>query len=1307
MNQYFIERTLWYATAEGRTYLRQADLRTRTEPLVILGEAGMGKTTLLEWLADAPGFSLHTARKLVHHPSPTALRRGAEVLVIDALDEVPVQREGDAVGLVLSRLIEMGQPRFILSCRVADWRSATGSGFIRDFYDRKPLELHLTPFSESDAVAYLSRLIGSKTANAVVHHFTARGLDGFLSNPQTLNLVSRIAEQENLPETKNELFERAVDVLWKEHNDAKSEGELAQEAALDTAGAAFAGLILTGNEGIGRTSSANNADGDLHLTELTRLAKGEDLTAVLRTRLFKAIGPDRFSYWHRSIGEYLAARWLRKMANTPRKRRRLLGLFQHLRLVPSSIRGVHAWLALDPALAPFVLAADPLGVIEYGDADDLKAEGARSMLSALSALAIENPRFTERPSYATQGLAHPALLPNLRALIKAADTPVRLRQFVLEAIKGSRIVLDLFEDLRELLLDPNAVFINRSAAGLALIGYDNLQDWPSTMRSLHSQGDELSLRLAIELIDKIGYAQFDDKFIVELVIAYTGHGNRTLGVLFGIERRLPDERLDGVLDRYAKAASALGKVNEYGDDEEVTEFAYELITRRIASRDVDVRRLWSWLKPFAYGVKYGSSGARLASLIKENHSLRIRMFRLVLLEEVDGGSIRDRSWELRNRCEGFCPSADDVITLLELLDPSNCTDERWRDLVQLVAHDHKTIAEICAAARRFACGRPDQLAWIDSLAEPPEWVADQLRSESELRNQQAERQSEQREQFAGQIEAIRTGQYYPLVRLADVYLGISNRHLYANVASHERIAQWLGDDVSDAALLGFESFLTAVSLYASADDIAASTVLGRGWSASHILLAGLAERHRNGVAMSDLDDERLLAGLFELRRARHRNYAMEGLEQTVEVAVRSRGLYPEAMRRFYEPQLKARYINVDVYALMRSDSDAVLATELATEWLVKFPELPAATEAELIDRLILSGQNNALNRIAKARLSIADAERQLNWNAVDLITNFDEASARIDATSVEPNLLWSVRDRAIKTRRRHNVTLTVAQLEWLISRFRTLWPVASPPQDGWSGDRNPWDASEHINELIRRLGNDSSENASAALARLLEVSTDGYTETVQSVAAEQRRIRVESSFTPPTLAVIAAIANDDLPVSAADLQTFLMDELAVVQSKIRSDDAESWRGFYQDKQCPHDENWCRDHLLGLLRQGSTGVTFAPEVHVSSDKEVDIACSVRGLRMPIELKGQWHPQLWRAADTQLAKMYAIDWRADGCGIYLVLWFGPHVPENKRLYSPPRGTELPHSPEQLCDMLVSTSRAALEGRVKVVVLDVSRS
>ena len=209
------------------------------------------------------------------------------------------------------------------------------------------------------------------------------------------------------------------------------------------------------------------------------------------------------------------------------------------------------------------------------------------------------------------------------------------------------------------------------------------------------------------------------------------------------------------------------------------------------------------------------------------------------------------------------------------------------------------------------------------------------------------------------------------------------------------------------------------------------------------------------------------------------------------------------------------------------------------------------------------------------------------------------------------------------------------------------------------------------------------------------------------MAAEQKRIQLESSYTPSTLGAVAAIIRDALPVSAVDLQEFIAEELVTVQAKVWSDDVESWRGFFDERMTPHEEERCRDHLILLLRQGPAGICYTPEAHIASDKEVDIGCTTGTLRIPIEVKGQWHSELWRAADKQLADQYAKDWQAGGRGIYLVLWFGDQVPKNKRLRSPGRGLSRPQTPERLREALQLSSKAAQAGQVKIVVLDLSRN
>lgn len=1306
-----IDRKLWHMTDDGRSDISQAVLQEKTEPLVILGEAGMGKSYLLDWLATLPSYQLCTARQLINRIDPKSLLGDARVLVIDGLDEVSSQKEGDAVDLVLRQLGVLGYPQFVISCRVADWRSATGCEAIQGQYSSKPLELHLEPFTDVDAMAFLAATLGQDLAEAVVKHFNDCGLNSLLGNPQTLDLISRVAKEDDLPNSRSELFAKAIEVLRQEHSNTRPAEPLAREIGLDAAGAAFASLILTGSEAIARKSAANIDEGELELVELLRLPRGEAIAAMLGSRLFKAAGADRFSYLHRTIGEYLGAQWLAKQADTPRKRKRLLSLFHSHGLVPASLRGIHAWLAQDFHLVKDVIAADPMGVIDYGDADILTVENARLLIHSLERLAAENPHFRDWKPYSVRGIVRPRLAEDVRRLIATKETPFGLRVLMLESVKGSVVAAELAPDLRNILLDAKEIFALRSDAGEALVVLAGSDDWPSIVQTLFRYDDGDSVRLALELMENVGYEIFSDDLIVNLAVANAKRNGRTIGVLWNLERNLPEERIAGVLDRLAEVKSTQGKQHEYHGDCVLTDLVYYLLMRILPDGGVAAEKLWSWIEPF-----YASEGyhrelrQKFSEYIQSNNALRQALQRLVLLDLPSSDDLWQRLCKLNDVSYGFAPSTEDIVRLLGFLNPKDHSDERWKELIQLINHDGEIGAEVRCAAKAFAAHSPSLLEWIEKLPDRPipDWKIKQDNRDRQYRAQQVAERAKYQEHYAARIEKMRSGEYGVIVKPAMAYLNLF-RDIGQDIPAHERVSEWLGDDVADAAHEGFETFIMLDPPLPSARDIAESLAENKHYEAACIIVAALAERYRKSIGFDDLSDERLMAGLFELHRAAIESHAgIVGLSEAIKKVIKARGVLEEAMRLLHEPQLEARRQYVDgLYGFMRSEDDAILANKLAAEWLLRFPDLPNKPEVELIERLMRSECFEQLRVISVNRIDLADTERGRNWCAISLLTDFANFIASQAVAVIEPELLWHIRDRAGGGHFSNNIFVIPdsLQLEWIINAFRTLWPKVVHPSGGTCGDRNPWDASDFINSLIRHLGSNPSDDASMALQRLRDAPADGYSEWIKVIFAEQKRARVETAYTPPTLDAINAILRNHAPVSASDLQALVLDELAAVQAKITSDDADSWRGFYDDNRVPFQEERCRDHLLNLFRQGTRDIVFDPEAHVAGDKEVDIACSAGALRLPIEIKGQWHPQLWQGADIQLDALYTGDWRADGRGIYLVLWFGAQAAP-KRLTSPGRDVTRPETARELLDMLIARSQSAKEGRVAIVVLDLTR-
>lgn len=1309
-----VARTLWYDTNEGRARVAQGELLDRPECLVILGEAGMGKTTLLKSLEAQEGARFRRARDFINDDAD-AYRGDNRPLVIDAIDEVPAKADGDAVDTVLRQLRAAGFPRFLLSCRVADWRGATAREAIAGQYAELPLELHLDPFDESQATAFLAdKLQDEAKAEAVVEHFHTRGLsEDVLGNPQTLELIARVAN--DLPDTKGELFDRAVDVLWSESNDAKEQTSLDRHATLDAAGAAFAAILLTGSSAIVRKGAANVASGELGLKEVEAFDSG-NVERAMASRLFSATGVDRFSYWHRRVGEFLAAKWLAGKADTRGKRKRLLAIFHASGAVPTSLRGVHAWLARDFQLAEAVIAADPMGLIEYGDADALSEFAGRALLQALVTLSKTNPRFRGWGPYRAKALVQPALLPEVRDLILDAETEYGLRLLLLQQLAGTQAAKLLRDDLLALARDQSVYYGARSAAidSLILIGGLN---WSELVEELRTQATHDSTRLAVSTMNDAGLDQLSDRQIVETVMAHAGlsligvsreEGSRTFGHVYLLGREIPDERLDGVLDELSSFAGQL--LPKYADieDNELIDLAHALILRRLELGQLNPMTLWHWMAPFTEQARYDRDNAKkLATWLREHHDTRRSIQQHVLLRKGSGKNIAQRMWRLSARSGGLTMTEEDVVAMLGVLHPADRQDMRWREILRQTLHDADHGEKARKAAKSFAGNNLELVAWIDGLPHHiPDYEKRQAERGEQQRRKRLTQQEEARRAYRDHIGDVKAGTFQWVVNPARAYL---NRYsdLERDKLPYDRLVAWLGQEIADDVLSGFEQFLVAKPADPNASKIARSAAEGIYWHAQDIIVAALAERRRLERGFTDLSAERIMAGLYALRMSDERQEGITGLAAALRSELRRRDKWRSALLLEFGPRFAKRQQHVvGLYELMRSTEDAVVAADLAAAWLVRYPAMSREAEVEMIDCLILAGRADDLRLIADQRaLQQLDDERRRTWDAVQFLIDFEAAQARL-VVDLEPELLWHIRARAGDRRSaQESLTQSSSQLRWLVEKFRVLWPAVYRPSGVTSGDNNKWDASDYLLAMINRLGDQTSAEAINDLAALRAADEDGYTESIKIAQAEQRQKTADEAFVSLTLDGITAVLTEDEPRTVADLQAVMLETLDEVQLRLKGDPLDWYTGFYRDIDGRHkNEEPCRDELLKLLIAiAPKGVDMRPEAHGADDKRLDIECSAgRSLMVPIEVKGQWHPKLWTAADDQLDALYTPDWRADRRGIYLVLWFGSPT----LIASAPGGEPTPTTPGELQLALTNLSLAARDGRVVVRVIDLTR-
>ena len=1321
----FLPRQLSYRVGDEERSVASGELIGFGGSLVLLGEAGMGKTVLTEWLGGQDGYRRCTAKQLIRHANPAALLGNARVLVIDALDEVPAQRDGDAIDLVLNALGRLGHPPFVLSCRIADWRSATGLEAIREDYGQAPIDLQLQPFDSDQARAFLAGRLGdADRAAAVVAHFEARGLDDLLGNPQTLIMIEAVAAHGDLPGRTSELFDAFVAIAWSEHSARQPDaglGSLGRDAVLDALGAAFAALILGGKSMVSRLPVHQLSTDDLPLAEVATLPGAGHLGTALRSRLAGGTS-DRRTYQHRRIGEYLGARWLAGQARTPRQRRRLLAMFQTNGIVPASLRGLHAWLAWHSAeVAGPVIDADPMGVIEYGEGDALSSGQGERLLQALVRHAERNPWFRNWRHYRAASLLQPALLPEARRMLRSRVVPFALRWLLVEQVEGANATTALAEDLRAVLLDREVEFAIRREAGRLLGRHAPLPDWPKVLQDLHDEVSDNALRLATELLEDVGFDRLGDQQMVEIILARAGltlcavpksEEDGSVARFHGFAKHLPSDRIETVLDAIVVYTEAL--LPEYAgyDQFDLIDLITTLVLRQLALGPVDPVKLWTWLRACEGARGYHRDNRdELGEWLTAHDETRRAIQRHVLVDDVgDDGAAFPRLWRMIDRVPGLRFSEADTVALLAALDPHDRHDERWRDVVRMVRHDGEAGRAVRDAARPFAAHRSDLLAWLDGLATPtiPEWQVKQDRKKLEAADKRELARREHRAHYQAHREQLRRGEFGFILSPAQAYLG-QFRDTREDAAPPERVIEWLGDELAVDAFAGFEAFLRQAEPHPTATEMAASFADSRHWNAGAILVAAFAERLRRGDGFDDLPDERLIAAKLELEHGPLRKEELQPLDAALDAALRARGAYEALARLLVEPYLEQRHTAITgLYSLMRESTDAALASTLAVEWLARYPDMPAEPEELLIDRLSASRRLDTLAATAADRLAVepVDERRRRNWQAVQLLTDFAVAGAGFAGIGGrDRDMLWALRARyGDGFRAEAKVPVPLPLMAWVVREFRQSHPYIGRRSGSSTGDTNPWDGAEYLLRLINRLGEDVSDEAIALLQGLAE-PRDGYDEAIRNALAEQATKRAEQDHRSPSLADIRAAVADDTPVSVADLQQVVLAELDRVQAMIVSDPADTWTGFYLNpaRLLPKHEEDCSDYLVNLLRQNEYGIEFSPEDHLGGDRETDLGCRLGQLWLPCEAKGQWHDDLWTAADRQLGGQQAIDHRADGHGIYIVYWFGAC---GKALKAPPGGLPKPATASELEQALRARIPAARAGLIAVKVLDCSR-
>lgn len=1332
----YINRTLVASMgAEDEQKIGEEMLLGLSKVVVLLGEPGVGKTELTKHLETAFGAVRVAAGTFWRSADSSVYEATSDLpLIIDGLDEITASGGDPPLDRILHSLSKLQNPRVIISCRSADWTSSVNRYKISQDYGLSPVSVHILPFDDAQARLFLAAFDGTIDASRLLSAIRAQGLTDLQGNPLTLRLLAEVwLEDGGLPNSKTELLERACEILVGEENQAHDNSRQAQVSPrelLAAAGHIFAHLLLSGTLGVAMTNARRRPDGFVPLSELDVMGRADHLEAALKTRLFKSESEGQLIPVHRVVAEYLAAQRLASKLDDKLSERRLFRLIEFSGGVPSALRGLHAWLGYFSArVFPRCVDIDPYGFLRYGDTELLSASQARYLLNALARLASEDPYFRSEDwgVRSVKGLVRPELLQEIIALITSPARHVQLSALLLSSFARSGQTAAVSPNLLAVAKDGAAAYVERISAVEALAKSEVSVDWQHFVASLLSDAHPDNGRLAVETMGLIGPSNVDAAVTADALIRLHGLGEpgrrnaRGVGSDFRLVSRINSLLAQKVLDGIARRIGEEPRPLHWHPARGLMSAITRLLSSAIDGPAIIPERFWSWVAFFNDRSTYPENDAnnRIGLFLRSNIDLRRAIQRSVLYDP----TVENDPWaaifhRLGRSLRGLALSMDDAaFFILEISEADHPTSHQivlWNELVRVMGHPEGYNPNLRYAVETGVERHAALAAHYQKLITPAprDFEEEERQRQQRYDEERTKGFADDRAAFSRELVDIRAGQHTgALISLAEGYLGRYSE-VDCDGDPFERLTGWVGEAVADAASEGFVAALGRSDL-PDLVKICAIRNENKHWSIEPVMVAGVAEIVRRGASIDSLAESvaaAVLAIWWEMPQIDPplSDNAVEGFLEAI--VFRDSQSTEHFLTALIETQLSGDQSSISgLYRFVREQKFRSFSPRLAVKWLRLFPRASYSTQLDLMSLALMADDLGDFQTLLAERIgnitALESTVARLWIAAVFCVSPELLGDTSSDGRCLDKEVIWPLRDLLMPDDDgRPGAILGIQVYEAVIRTFALDWPDTARPASGWGGTGNAWDASDFIKHCIGKIGADTTSEASEAFDRLQErCGTSSYRDELRHVARVQLRGRRDKDYVAPSFNEVARILHNAAPMGVRDLQALMLDHLEDLQKYVRDSDTSGWEAFW-DQTVPKIENTCRDRLLDLLRPRLPGaIELFPELPMPDQNRVDIYASLFGQGLPIEIKGQWHPEVWGASSTQLNEKYTRDWRTGGRGIYIVFWFGPVA--GKNLPRRADGLGLPSNPAELRTMLIERLGDGEKSRIDIVVFDVA--
>ncbi|WP_200897112.1 hypothetical protein [Halomonas sp. KO116] len=1310
----------------------------------MLAEPGGGKTKLLGSLASQLGTTPVTANKFWY----MGAQASNAPLVIDAFDEL-AKIDASGIYKLLGKASATNPAYVVVSSRSSEWDNTATNAF-KDFLGQTPLVVRLCEFDLVQQRAIFEHYAPAEDFIAFHSEIARFDLDILLPNPQFLELFTEAYIQSGRRFTdKRSIFERAVEGLAKELNEQVSiKSSLPFAKKIEIASEVFAKLLLSGAEGIGTHDALEARIYPI----LASLVDSETMAnSILSTRLFKpGDSADQHRPAHKIISEYCAANYLTKRiasSTDPLTLHQCLAIIAPNSTVRDELRGLLGWMASlgNKSIQETAIDLDAYAVLANGDPSQLAPSSKRMLLNCLQDIESKDPYFRRGDfwrRFSVAGFFTEEVVNDIRPLLMSGAEG-HLRDLILELLVGSPVINQLSAELRQLALAKDESENTRLLANkclLDLADHDNHAD----LAVLIFEASNTSLRIAAKTIETLRADFFTIKYLTgflrvcaNLYPRQIDHLERVVGTRYFVKKfidamdlttieLLLDELTNDLICHCAKepyeCVCRVGKSKIIG----LMLDHYFLLTKP----PYDPKRVWTWVKNLNFHLNIGKNQSKSVQVMQENNELRQGILAHVFGELNDRKKIREteiHKFDLHSH-SGLVLNTIDQKFLVDLAFKIDNPD-LWASFIarhQYHRNDEKRGADsLRCHMRQQALANPVFMKeWAKyNRAEAQfkrEHLAPNRRRNRKIRHHRKKRESNRAtniKYLQDNREFVETGcDFSFLARFAELVL-----------FKPEKIDHEFGDEsLVRNALRNCIYFIA--SEVPNLQKLAKLQCAFKSTQSEMILFAACLEILRAKGSLESVDIYLLTA----LRTNIHMGYSAVHEEERNQLKTEvDRLIFPNTasardfLRQYVEPQLEIPGCKHPEVWLLRSDEVfAHSRAKLSIEWLRRFCEMDIGSLETLFEIAADHADHKELEDIITERCTElttlrpisaddeATEQKRIFWflRAWYFLDNPPEACWSF--LKANKNTVLSLNHRSGRMSFNESPSwpkLTAGKIELILDAFIDKWPKTDLPSQWGSESPNEETAYRFLNEIIWQLSSVAPEQAIPVLERLIADSrfTDMHKD-LKSIHAGQVKNRALSDFEAPTPSKIVELLDQCEIVSVEGLRALLVDELETYQADLNGSETTSRDVFYQNyaegKRLGEVAATLRiaDRLRLLLK--AQGITVEPEKQMQDANRCDLSCrkiinNISKL-LVIEVKGQWHKELYTAASTQLHERYSIHPDAEHQGIYLVLWFGPHEKVAGR------ATHSIQNANELKSSIEKTLSDELRKLIDVFVLDVSK-